>query len=123
MTLRLTEHSFKESLHGKRKDGDEPIIETDLILVDFHAPWCGPCRAIALKIAKLINSKYFDRVTLAKVDIDSEPSIAEHYNISTVPTFMLFRKGSTRTKYAPVVGADMRGVELLIRDGLKPVKQ
>lgn len=113
-TLILTEDDFKESIHSK----DDEVI-TPLILVDFHASWCAPCKAIAPKVKRLIAEKYSEQVTLAKVDIDSEPSIASHYNVMTIPTFLLFRKGSTRTKFSPVVGADLKGVEMLIQKGIK----
>ena len=103
--LRLTETNFRSTLHTE--------VETTWILVDFHAPWCRPCRAIAPKVKQLIDEH--DDVTLASVDIDAEPDIARHYDITTIPTFVIFEQGSTRSKHKPVVGADLEGVERLIK--------
>jgi thioredoxin 1 len=103
--LRLTQSNFRSTLHTE--------VETKWILVDFHAPWCRPCRAIAPKVKQLVDEH--EDVTLASVDIDAEPDIAKHYDITTIPTFMIFEQGTTRSKHKPVVGADLEGVMKLIR--------
>ncbi|MFT4155712.1 thioredoxin [Parafilimonas sp.] len=63
------------------------------VLVDFFATWCGPCKAmepIVKDVAKSVEGK----VRVVKVDIDRQRQIASQYNVSAVPTFMIFRNGN-----------------------------
>src|SRR5690242_11882857 len=62
------------------------------VLVDFYADWCGPCKAmepIVKEVAKTIQ----DRARIVKVNIDKQVHLAQSYNVSAVPTFMVFKKG------------------------------
>ncbi|GMR35469.1 hypothetical protein PMAYCL1PPCAC_05664, partial [Pristionchus mayeri] len=63
-----------------------------LVVVDFFAAWCGPCKMMAPKFAKL--SADFPNVKFAKVDIDEEEELASKYAINAIPTFMFFRGGN-----------------------------
>jgi len=67
-------------------NGDIPV------LVDFSAEWCGPCKMMAPELKKLVDM-YKDQLKVIKVDIDRNPQAANAYNVSSVPTLMLFRKG------------------------------
>ena len=62
------------------------------LLVDFWAPWCGPCRQIAPALEAL-SQKMGDRVTVAKVNIDENPGVPGQYGVRGIPTLMLFKKG------------------------------
>ena len=67
-------------------------IKEGVTLVDFHANWCGPCRMLAPvleQVAKEIKGK----ATVAKIDIDSEQNTASHFQITSVPTMILFKDG------------------------------
>lgn len=74
---------------------------TGLVLVDFWAPWCAPCRMVAPVVAKL-SERYAGRVRFAKLNVDEAPRTAMAYGISSIPTIALFRDGQPVTG---VIGA------------------
>ncbi len=81
MTMKhLTDETFqKEISHG-------------LTLVDFHATWCGPCRMLA-PILDQVAKELSGKVTIAKIDIDHAEETAAQFEISSVPTMILFKDG------------------------------
>ena len=82
MTTELTSQNFDEFI----KSSELPV------LVDFWAPWCGPCKLVGPTIDYL--SQQEDRlVNFAKVDIDQFPEMALKYEFKTIPTFILFKDG------------------------------
>jgi len=71
----------------------ELIQSSKPVLVDFFATWCGPCKAmepVVKEVAKSIEGK----ARIVKVDIDKQRQIAQQYNVSAVPTFMIFKNGN-----------------------------
>lgn len=65
------------------------------VLVDFYAEWCGPCKTMA-PVLKNVASKLSGKVRIIKVDVDKNPAAASKYNIRSVPTFMIFKKGTVK---------------------------
>jgi thioredoxin 1 len=61
-------------------------------LVDFWAPWCGPCRIIGPIIEELAPN-YQGRAVIAKVNVDDNPEVAQKYGITSIPTLMMFKDG------------------------------
>ena len=71
---------------------DEAAVEHEALVVDFWAPWCGPCRAIAPTLEAL-SQEYAGRVTIAKVNVDEEPVLAGRYQIRSIPTMLFLKNG------------------------------
>lgn len=69
------------------------VIQSDrLVLVDFWAEWCGPCKMVAPMLEELANDKA-GAVTIAKINIDENPNTPQKYGVRGIPTLMLFRDG------------------------------
>jgi thioredoxin 1 len=62
------------------------------VLVDFWAPWCAPCHAIA-PILEELTEEYGDKITFARLNVDEAPKIAARYGIHSIPTLLLFKDG------------------------------
>ncbi len=74
------------------KNFDSIVTSHDTVLVEFYAQWCGPCK-LQGNILTAFEKKYPNKFTIAKLDIDDEPSITQRYGIAAVPTLIVFHKG------------------------------
>jgi thioredoxin 1 len=82
---------------------EKEVINSELpVLVDFWAPWCGPCRMIAPVIDE-ISSKYEGKVKVVKLNTDENPKTPSDYQISAIPTLLFFKSGKVVKEIVGIV--------------------
>jgi len=72
------------------------------VLVDFYADWCGPCKAME-PVVKEVAKTVQDKGRIVKVNIDKQMQLAQTYNVSAVPTFMVFKKGQMLWRHSGMI--------------------
>jgi len=79
-TIKVTDADFQETINNN-----------NLVLIDFWAPWCGPCKAIAPVLEEI--SDEHSNVVIAKMNTDENPTISSQHGIMSIPTMMIFKNG------------------------------
>lgn len=94
-------------IHLEKGQDFNALIKNGVVLVDFFATWCGPCKMLSPELEKLAEKR--NDVTVLKVDIDQFEEIAAMYNVRVVPTLILFKDGanlSVATGFKPVASLE-----------------
>lgn len=81
---------------------DEVVGSDGLVLVDFWAEWCGPCRVIGPALEEL-GAEYAGRLTVAKVNIDENPMTPSQFNVRGIPTLIMFKNGKPAATHVGAV--------------------
>jgi len=105
----VTDANFAESVLGS----DKPVF------VDFWATWCGPCLKMAPAVSKLAD-EYEGRAIVAKLDVDKNPGISKKYDVSAIPTFIVFHKGEEVMRYTGVT--TIKGLRSMLDKPLATLK-
>lgn len=91
-------------LHATDADFANQVLESDQpVLVDFWAPWCGPCKMIAPALDQLAG-EYAGRAKIVKVDVDQNQQTALKYHVRSIPMLLLFKDGQIHSQQIGAVG-------------------
>ena len=104
VVLELTDTTFDETIKG-----DKPV------LVDFWAPWCGPCRAVA-PIVHALAVENAGNIVVGKVNVDESQQVASKFGITSIPTLMIFKNGQMVER---VVGAQSKAALQSLIDSVR----
>ena len=96
MAVELTNGNFNEKV----------ILNEGVVLVDFWAEWCGPCRLIGPMIDD-ISKEYESKATVGKLNVDENGETARFYNVMSIPTLLFFKNGQIVDKQIGVVSKDV----------------
>ncbi|WP_031242926.1 thioredoxin [Advenella kashmirensis] len=96
--------------HATEKTFEADVLNSELpVLVDYWAPWCGPCKAIA-PLLEEVSRDYEGRVQVVKVDVQDHPEVAARFGIRGIPTLMVFKNGeAVGTKVGAVNKTQLTG--------------
>jgi thioredoxin 1 len=87
MALEITDGNFQELV----VESDKPVM------LDFWAPWCGPCRMIAPHVEEMAK-EFVDKAVIGKVNVDNNPAISERFGIRNIPTVLFIKNGQMADK-------------------------
>ena len=96
-----TEDADSTIVHVTGATFDGVVTSARPVLIDFWAPWCGPCRAIAPMLEE-IAQELGDKVTIGKVNVDEHPDLAVRFGVQAIPQLLFFKEGALKDK---LVGA------------------
>jgi thioredoxin 1 len=91
-------------LHATDADFDSHVLQSEVpVLVDFWAPWCGPCRMIAPALDQLAG-EYAGKAKVVKIDVDQNPATAMKFRVRSIPMLLVFKDGQIHGQQIGFVG-------------------
>lgn len=96
---------MSENVKEIQANGFQEAIREGVVLVDFWAPWCGPCRMQG-PILEQVASEVGNKASIAKVNVDESPSVAAQFGVKGIPTLILFKGGKAVGQYVGVQRKD-----------------
>lgn len=106
----VAEVSTYEDFKSVLLDSNDDKHGKKYVFVDFFAQWCGPCKRF-VPVLNELSDTYGENVFYMKVDIDEVDQVAIDYEITGLPTFMVFETGKLETEFSKIVGASKDAVE------------
>lgn len=100
-----------------KKNFDQAIADHRIVLVDFWATWCGPCKSMAPDLVQMAQESP-DDVLIAKVDVDDQSELTERFGIQSMPTIITFREGVQHRSYSGAV--PIAGLRAALAEAEKP---
>lgn len=84
----------------------EDVLENEkIVLVDFWASWCGPCRLFS-PVIEAVADKYPDEIVVGRVNVDEEKELAKEYQVNSIPTVIVFKDGKETTRSVGYIGEE-----------------
>jgi thioredoxin 1 len=94
------------AIEFKKDSFEEEVLKSDIpVLVDFWAPWCGPCQMMG-PIVEELSSEMGDKAKVGKINIDENGEIAEKYGVMSIPTIIIFKDGEIAQQMVGVQSKD-----------------
>ena len=88
-----------KTLHITKETFENEVLQSNIpVLLDFWAPWCGPCRMVGPILDEIAEER--EDIKVCKVNVDEEPELANRYDVMTIPTLMVIRDGEIITQSA-----------------------
>lgn len=89
------------------------VFANKLVVLEFHATWCGPCKQIAPKINQLLLTPGYENLVVISIEVDEFEDIALKYSVRAMPTFLFLRKGVVEKT---LIGADFEKFQKLVQE-------
>lgn len=97
---------MNEPIHVTDSNFENAVLKSSLpVVVDFWAPWCGPCRMV-LPMMEEIAKEYADKIIVAKVNTDEQTERAMDYRVTTIPTLLFVKNGEVRQRHSGTLSGE-----------------